>query len=142
MAGDLDLERAVHDRRAALPPSAQEVMLAGLESSEDAKRMRAEQFESEQRVKKPRIVYSGEQLVDMVKGLSAVAPNPDLLSEMWEQCEGVRTAFMAQYVKYCEVLISFCCLVRRFLSSLLCTAANDYPPVQRESAARRRTGRS
>jgi hypothetical protein len=111
MAGDLDLERAVHDRRAALSASAQEVMLAGLESSEDAKRMRAEQFESEQRAKKPRMVYSGEQLVDMVKGLSAVAPNPDLLSEMWEQCDGVRTAFMAQYVKYCEVLIYFCCLV-------------------------------
>lgn len=103
MAGDLDLERAVHDRRAALSASAQEVMLAGLESSEDAKRMRAEQFESEQRAKKPRVSYTGEQLVDMVKGLSTVAPNPDLLSEMWEQCEGVRTAFMAQYFKYCEV---------------------------------------
>jgi len=107
MAGDLDLERAVHDRRAALPASAQEVMLAGLESSEDAKRMRAEQFESEQRAKKPRVSYTGEQLVDMVKGLTTVAPNPGVLSEMWEQCEGVHTAFMAEYVKYCEVRISF-----------------------------------
>lgn len=72
MAGDLDLERAVHDRRAALSASAQEVMLCGLESSEDAKRMRAEQFESEQRAKKPRLVYTGEKLVNLVKGLSTV----------------------------------------------------------------------
>jgi hypothetical protein len=116
MAGDLDLERAVHDRRAALPASAQEVMLAGLESSEDAKRMRAEQFESEHRAKKPRLVYTGEKLVNLVKGLSTVEPDPGLLSEMWEQCEGVHTAFMAHYVKYCEVKLSFSLSLSLFVS--------------------------
>jgi hypothetical protein len=146
MAGDLDLERAVHDRRAALPASAQQVMLAGLESSEDAKRMRAEQFESEQRAQKPRLVYTGEQLVNLVKGLSSVEPDPDLLSEMWEECNGMRTAFMAQYVKYCEVnslslslsLFEICDHSCRNAGLFLCAATNDHSTIQRQPTARGR----
>jgi len=30
-----------------------------------------------------------------------------MLSDMWEQCNGVHTDFMAQYVKYCEVIVVF-----------------------------------
>lgn len=112
MAGDWDLEQALQERREVISAEVQEVMLAGLEGSDNAKRLREYQREDEEeqkeRIKRPRLSYSGEQLVQLVKEIGAnVAPNPEMLSDMWEQCNGVHTDFMAQYVKYCEVWITF-----------------------------------
>jgi hypothetical protein len=108
IAGDWDLEHALQERREVLSADVQEVMLAGLEGSDNAKRLRQYQREDEEErkesIKRPRLSYSGEQLVQLVKDIGAnVAPNPEMLSDMWEQCNGVHTDFMAQYVKYCEV---------------------------------------
>jgi len=109
MAGDWDLQRAIQDRRAALPTAAQELLLNGLESSGEAKRMREEQREEEMKApKRARISYTSEQLINFVKDICPTGrPDPSMLSEMWEQSDGTHTDFMAKYIKYCEVFSLF-----------------------------------
>lgn len=105
MAGDHDLERAIQGRRAALPAAAQEVMLVGLQSSGDAKRMRDEQHELETTSKRPRVRYTGDQLLGIVKGICPDAPpDPAMLLDMWDSSGGNHSDFMALYIKFCEVL--------------------------------------
>jgi hypothetical protein len=109
MAGDHDLERAIQDRRAALPAAAQEVLMVGLQSSSDAKRMRDEQYELETTSKRPRVKYTGDQLLGIVKGICPDAPpDPVMLLDMWDSAGGNHSEFMALYVKFCEV---FFCVV-------------------------------
>jgi hypothetical protein len=123
MAGDWDLQQAIQDRRQALPAVAQELFMAGLESSSDAKRMREEQREQEetQAPKRPRLSYTGEQLIEFVKELCpAGPPNPAMLSQMWEQCDGTHEDFMAKFIKYCEVtFLCVCCLFSFFAQTRL-----------------------
>jgi hypothetical protein len=108
MAGDHDLERAIQDRRAALPAAAQEVLMVGLQSSGDAKRMRDEQYELETTSKRPRVKYTGDQLLGIVKGICPDAPpDPTMLLDMWDSAGGSHSEFMALYVKFCEVLFFF-----------------------------------
>lgn len=108
MAGDHDLERAIQGRRAALPAAAQEVMLVGLQSSGDAKRMRDEQHELETTSKRPRVRYTGDQLLGIVKGICPDAPpDPAMLLDMWDSSGGNHSDFMALYIKFCEVLSFF-----------------------------------
>ena len=104
MAGDVDLERAIQDRRAALPAAAQEVLMVGLQSSGDAKRMRDEQHELETTSKRPRVKYTGDQLLGIVKGICPDAPpDPVMLLDMWDSAGGNHSDFMALYIKFCEV---------------------------------------
>jgi hypothetical protein len=138
MAGDWDLQQAIQDRRQALPAAAQELFLAGLESSSDAKRMREEQHEEETKApKRARLSYTGEQLIDFVKDLCpAGPPNPDLLSQMWEQSDGTHEDFMAKYIKYCEVrtlVLRACVKCPLFFISL--SASNHAPSILRGSKA-------
>ena len=108
LAGDLDLERAIQDRRAALPAAAQEVLMVGLQSSGDAKRMRDEQYELEATSKRPRVKYTGDQLLGIVKGICPdTPPDPAMLLDMWDSAGGSHSEFMALYVKFCEVLFFF-----------------------------------
>ena len=53
--------------------------------------------------KKPKIAYTAEELVRLVKDVGATVPHPDVLVEMWAQSGGDHMGFMARYVKYCEV---------------------------------------
>jgi hypothetical protein len=145
MAGDWDLEQAIQGRRQALPAAAQELFMVGLESSSDAKRMRDEQHEQETQVpKRPRLCYSGEELVEFVKDLWPIgAPNPVMLLQMWEQSDGTHEDFMAKFIKHCEVFAHFsprCCFfvsVLVIISFWCAAAADEFSAIRRGSTPSR-----
>ena len=58
--------------------------------------------------KKAKIAYTAKDLVQWVKDVGAHAAHPDVLVDLWAQAGGDHMDFMAQYVKYCEVLFLEC----------------------------------
>jgi hypothetical protein len=92
MAGDVDLELAINERRSALPAAAQEVMMTGLASSSEAKRMREEQAELERpEPKRQRMTYSREQLVALARSVyPSVAPEPCILEMLYSEAANLR----------------------------------------------------
>jgi hypothetical protein len=104
MAGDIDLENAINERRSALPAAAQEVMMNGLESSNDAKRMREEQADLERPdSKRQRLNFNSEQLVALAKGAyPSVTPEPIMLEMLWDSVDGQLKEFIKLYVDFCK----------------------------------------